>query len=133
MASVLKWVGILALIAFALTGQYMAFVIPYCTGVLDQGRMMLRASHIYILLAGVCSVSIAVYYRPFETARARLLQIVGSSMLALAPPILLTAFVLEAAAHAPLRPMTEVGCWLMLLGGIATLLAGRFERRQQGR
>src|SRR2546423_4556613 len=54
-------VGVLTLIAFILTGQYLRRVYPDMSAVGDGIRMMLRSRHLYIMLAGAVNAALGLY------------------------------------------------------------------------
>ena len=113
--------GVLFLIIFALTGQYMNSILPPFSGELDAQRMIYRASHIYILMASLINLLVGIYYQPFEHKLHKILQHLGSSFLLIAQPVLLAAFIFEPSMNLVDRPYTLVGCWLLLVGSITKL------------
>src|SRR5438552_675417 len=54
--------GVLAAIAFLLTGQYMDKYYNHMVGVPDGPRLLYRTRHIFILLSGLVNLAIAAYF-----------------------------------------------------------------------
>ena len=88
-------VGILSLIAFVLTGQYLKRVYPGMPGMDDGMRMMLRSRHLYIMLAGAVNTGLGLYLVDAGGGWRRTLQRIGSVLIAVAPAVLIAAFFIE--------------------------------------
>jgi hypothetical protein len=82
--------GVVVVIVFLLTGQYMEYVhnrlLP------DGTRMLYRSRHIYLLLAGLLNLVIGIYFVARPRGWRRKLQIVGSVLIVLSPGLLLAGF-----------------------------------------
>jgi hypothetical protein len=118
--------GVLVVIVFLLTGQYMDFQSPKVRELADEGtRMMFRSRHIYLLLAGLVNLGLGVYFT-YRAARWRkLLQIAGSVLILLAPLLMTAAFFYEPTLNGLKRTFTLpavvalfAGVFLHLFGGI---------------
>jgi hypothetical protein len=125
--------GILLLLIFALSGQYLKAILPALEGPIDGQRMMYRASHVYILMIGLLHLVLGIYYQAFEQGLQRLLQQAGSLLLCLAAVLLLWAFATEPAVHSTERSLTVIGCVLALAGSSFMLAAAvvRYWRARQ--
>jgi len=111
--------GVLVVVAFLLTGQYMDFQAPPVRELTDEGtRMMFRSRHIYLLLAGLVNLGVGVYFTYHRTRWRRTLQVAGSVLLILAPLLMTAAFFYEPTLRGLQRPFT--------LPGIVSLFAGVF-------
>jgi peptidoglycan/LPS O-acetylase OafA/YrhL len=111
-------VGALGVIAFVATGVYMRVWHGGMENDQQQLRLLLRSRHIYILLASLLNLALAMHHRPRETAWRWRIARVGSLMIAAAPALLLAAFVRDATM--PEAP----GC--LVLPAIITVVAGTF-------
>ena len=111
--------GVLVVLLFLFTGQYMDFQSPPVRELTDEGtRMMFRSRHIYLLLAGLVNLGIGIYFT-YRTPRWRkILQLAGSALIILAPLLIAAAFFYEPTLKGLKRPFT--------LPGIVALFAGVF-------
>jgi hypothetical protein len=109
-------VGLLMLVIFVLTGQYMDKFHEHLRNTPDAARLLFRSRHIYLLLASLINIVLGVYLARGLTAWRNRLQTLGSLLLLLAPALLLYAFFTE-----PFR-----GGWQFAASfyGIIFLLAG---------
>ena len=116
--------GILVVVIFLLTGQYLDFYYPHMDGVSDGVRMMFRSRHIYILLAGLLNIGIGVYFSYHKKFWRKILQLTGSSMLLVAPLLLTAAFFYEPTHGHLQRPFTLPAIVALLSGTLLHLLSG---------
>jgi hypothetical protein len=86
-------------------------------------RMLFRASHIYILLAGLLNIALGSYLRLSGRKSARSIQVVGSICILLAPILLIGAFFYEPFRQSLNRPMTLYAMILLLTGTLLHMLA----------
>ena len=113
--------GILFLVVFAATGQYMLRGLDLPNQDMDAQRMMYRASHLYILFVAALNVAVGCYWNKRSGRFERMLQTTGSAMLVLSQPILLAAFLTEPQDLDSGREVTLLGCLLVLVGVVLTL------------
>lgn len=119
--------GIVVLIVFVLTGQYMRIFHARLQGMEDFPRILFRSRHIYILFASLVNVSIGMYFNYWFARWRKILQIVGSVLIALSSTLLVVAFFYETS-HVMLGSpfsrfgviLTAVGVGLHLIGSIGT-------------
>lgn len=116
------------LLIFALTGQYMQHAMDLPKQPFDAQRMMYRASHLYLLAAGVTNVLTGCYFVACSGALVWL-QRVGSSLLIFSQPTLLAAFALEPPITDTARNWTTAGMVALLAGTVLTLLATHWPKR----
>jgi hypothetical protein len=122
--------GILFIVIFLLTGQYMDFYYPHMDGVGDGTRMMLRSRHIYILLAGLVNLGIGVYFIRQRERWRLLLQLTGSGLLLIAPLLLTGAFFYEPTLpHMP-RPLTLPAIVSLLTGTLFHLISSARQNKE---
>ena len=55
--------GVLVIIVFVLTGQYMDRYHEHLRGMADGPRMLFRSRHIFILLSGLLHLGLGAYWR----------------------------------------------------------------------
>jgi uncharacterized membrane protein len=89
-------VGVLTLIAFIITGQYLSRAYPNMVGVDDGLRMLLRSRHLYIMLAGAVNTGLGLYLIRQARGWRLVVQRLGSVLLLIAPVLLIVAFFTEA-------------------------------------
>lgn len=115
-------IGISAVVIFLLTGQYLEFYYPHMEGVTDGVRMMFRSRHIYILLAGLLNIGIGVYFNYHKKRWRRILQLTGSSLVLVAPLLLIAAFFYEPTHGHLQRPFTLPAIVALLSGTLLHML-----------
>ena len=113
-----RLVGILTVAIFLVTGIYMKMNFPGLYSHNEAIRFMFRANHIYILLAGLLNIVIGTYFIFTPKKWMKNLQIVGSSVLLIAPILLVLAFFLEPQTASPERPLTSYGIFSLALGTV---------------
>lgn len=116
--------GILVVVIFLLTGQYLDFYYPHMEGVSDGVRMMFRSRHIYVLLAGLLNIGIGVYFSYHQKRWRKILQLTGSSLVLVAPLLLIAAFFYEPTLGNLQRPLTLPAIVALLSGTLCHLLSG---------
>ena len=117
-------IGIVVVIIFLLTGQYLDFYYPEMEGVSDGMRMLFRSRHIYILLAGLLNIGIGTYFSYRKERWRRLLQLTGSTLVLVAPFLLLAAFFYEPPRANLQRTFTLPAIVALLTGTLLHLLSG---------
>jgi hypothetical protein len=132
MKSLHKIVGIVVVVIFLLTGQYLEFYYPEMRGVGEGMRMMLRSRHIYILLAGLVNLGIGIYLTPRAKLWRKALQLAGSWLIIGAPFLLVSAFFYEPVLPGLQRTFTLPAIVSLFSGTLLHLLsgagAGKLER-----
>jgi hypothetical protein len=119
-----KVVGIIGVLAFLATGLFMRRY-PGGLASLDGGiRMMFRSRHIYLLLASLLNLGLGTYSGPSATTWRRYGQILGSSPILAAPPLLLVAFFREPSRPELGGPFTTSAVIGLFAGTICHSLAG---------
>lgn len=113
--------GLVVVIVFLLTGQYMEYVhnrlLP------DGMRMLYRSRHIYFLLAGILNLSLGLYLAPRPGGWRRTLQIVGSLLILLSPVFLLAGFFLEPHWGPEKTSIAPLGIFAIGIGTLLHLLS----------
>jgi predicted permease len=116
--------GILVVVVFLLTGQYLKFYYPHMEEVSDGVRMLFRSRHIYILLAGLLNICIGAYFSYHKNRWRKIVQLAGSSLVLAAPFLLVAAFFYEPALANLQRPFTKPAIIALLTGTLLHLLSG---------
>jgi hypothetical protein len=88
-------VGIVAVTAFLITGQFVRHHQPPMATLGDATRLMFRSRHIYILSAGLVNLMLGLYLELQVASWRRMGQIAGSVLLLGSLVLLILAFVLE--------------------------------------
>jgi hypothetical protein len=87
--------GIVALIAFLVTGQVMRHHTPPMTALSDAARLMFRSRHIYILGAALVNLMLGLYMMRRMGGWRYTVQGIGSGLVLIAPVLLVIAFAME--------------------------------------
>jgi Na+-driven multidrug efflux pump len=120
-------VGIVIVIIFLLTGQYLELYYPKMDEVGDGMRMLFRSRHIYLLLAGLLNVGIGAYFSYRKNRWRRVLQLTGSALVLMAPVLLLVAFFYEPPLRNLQRTFTLPAIVFLLIGALLHLLSGAWQ------
>ncbi|HYG81062.1 MAG TPA: hypothetical protein VD861_11775 [Pyrinomonadaceae bacterium] len=117
--------GVLVVIVFLLTGQYMDFQNPKVREMTDEGaRMMFRSRHIYILLAGLVNLGVGVYFTYHSARWRKTLQLAGSILILLAPLLMTAAFFYEPTLKGLQRTFTQPAIVALFAGVFLHLFSG---------
>lgn len=122
-------IGIVVVIIFLLTGQYLEIYYPHMEEVGDGMRMLFRSRHIYILLAGLINIGIGTYFSYRKERWRRVLQLTGSVLVLIAPFLLLAAFFYEPLLPNLQRTFTLPAIEFLLAGTLLHLLSGLRQRK----
>lgn len=121
--------GLLIIIVFLLTGQYMDRYHNHLRGMPDGMRMLYRTRHIFILLSGLVHLGIGTYFRPLAGAVGKGLQILGSVMIASASIAFVIAFFYEPTLADLKTPLSHWGMYLIGVGTLFHFFSGLFDVR----
>ena len=120
--------GLLMMLLFIVSGQYLNFVLPPLEGTIDGNRMMYRAGHIYLMMAAAINIACGMYYTTFAAPLAAWLQRIGAVLLIASQPLLLWGFLLEPGNNTADRLYTQLGCFA-IFAGIAVGFSGWAKQR----
>jgi hypothetical protein len=111
-------VGLVALIVFPLTGQYMRHIaaVPHLDSI---PRLVFRSRHLMILLAGVANIALS-NSQPFHRA-----QRVASVLIMVAPAFLIAAFFIDPARGLNSSGIFRVGMYCMWIAGVILAIVNR--------
>lgn len=122
--------GILFLIIFILSGQYMQHAF---NGLQDWElfeRMLVRAEHIYLLLTSLIHLAMGSYLRSYKRPLFTYLQWTSSLLMFLATAAFLYSFFHEMPTSEIERPFSRMGLYLMLAGVSFHALLSLWKTRQ---
>lgn len=118
-----KLTGVLTVVIFLGTGAYMRINGPALFQSDPTVRMMFRSNHIYILMAGLINIGIGSYLILSQQRRRRILQLIGSSFLLVAPAVLIGAFFYEPSGRGFERHLTLAAIILLFTGTLSHMLS----------
>ena len=120
--------GLLLVIVFLLTGQYMDRVHQHLQFMPDGPRMLYRSRHIYILLSGLIHLGIGAYFRYRVRQSRRILQLLGSLFMTAASVLFVGAFFREPGLTGLETPLSSKGIYLIAFGVVLHVLSSISER-----
>ncbi|MCM5678955.1 hypothetical protein M8A51_05355 [Schlegelella sp. S2-27] len=100
-------VGVLGLLAFVLSGQYMHWVHDHLRGMPDGPRLFYRSVHIYLLWSALLNLALAGAATAPGHPRWAVPRMLASTAVAVGPALLAASFLLETYNAALLRPMAR--------------------------
>ncbi len=116
--------GVLVVVAFLLTGQYMDRYYDHLSGMPDGPRMLYRTRHIFILLAGLLNLAVGAYVTGRARPQGRVLQVLGSVLVVTASVLFVAAFFYEPKLRGLYTPLSHWGTYAMAGGVALHLLSG---------
>lgn len=122
-------VGIVGLILFLLSGQYMDLVHDHLRGMPDGPRLLFRSTHIFLLWSSLLNLLLGCYLTSTAPAFLRYVRVIGSYALLVGPPLLAASFLVESQTETLVRPIARVAIYLALAGAIAHAIAALWPRR----
>lgn len=122
--------GVIVLVVFLLTGQYVDRYHQHLAYMNDGPRMLYRTRHIFILMSGLLHLGIGSYFN-YRLGRARrALQITGSILIAAASVLFTIAFFYEPRLDGLYAPLSKWGVILIASGTLLHLFSGAGERNE---
>jgi hypothetical protein len=115
--------GLLLVVIFLLTGQYMRIHLHRLQYLPDGPRMLFRSRHIYILLAGLLNLGLGIYYTYRMCGWRRSLQFAGSILIILSPLAFIVAFFYEPRLADLDAPLTGWGMYGIVAGTLFHLFS----------
>ena len=115
--------GIVVIVIFLLTGQYMDKFLHHLAGMPDGPRMLYRTRHIYILLAGLLNLGIGTYFSYGVTRWRRILQYLGSGLIVAATALFIAGFFSEPKLAGLETPWSGQGIYLIAYGTLLHLFS----------
>lgn len=121
--------GLIVFVVFLLTGQYMDRYHQHLMYMADGPRMLYRTRHIFILMSGLLHVGIGDYFKYRLQTWQRVLQILGSLFITIAPVLFTVAFFREPHMQNLETPLSLPGMILIAVGALLHLVSGVKEDR----
>lgn len=119
-------VGVVAVLVFLGTGQYMRHRNPAMAALADATRMLYRSAHIYLLMAGLLNLAVGAYIVPGH----KWVQRIGSIFLFAAPVLMFAGFWVESMQSGINRPLTAFGVYLAFAGTLLHFVAAVAQKRE---
>jgi hypothetical protein len=110
------FIGIVGIIVFVLTGQYMHWAHDHLRGMADGPRLLYRTSHIYLLWSSLLNLVVGVSDLSTEERLVRVSQFGASTLVLAGPALFLFSFFKESNTGMLSRPVTRVGIYAALAG-----------------
>jgi hypothetical protein len=125
--------GLLGVLLFLLTGQFMRHHTPPMRAVSPDVHMMHVSRHIYLLGAALVNLALGLYVSPLTLLRTRTAQQIGS-VLVLISPILLTIAFFQEPAHglAGRSWRSSYALYALLAGSLLHVLSVFAEQAKEG-
>lgn len=114
--------GIVVVLVFLGTGQYMLHRHPAMTEIPTQSRLLYRSAHIYLVMAGLLNLAVGTYLSPGR----KWLQLPGSILLLLSPVLIFWGFATESMRPVIDRNLTSLGVYTTFAGTLLHALSGAF-------
>ncbi len=116
--------GIIILVVFLLTGQYMDRFHDHLMYMADGPRLLYRTRHIFILMSGLLHVGLGTYLTLRLTTARRTLQLIGSILITLATLLFIVAFFYEPDLQDLHTPLSLAGTITIAIGTLLHLFSG---------
>lgn len=116
--------GVLVVLAFLLTGQYMDKFYNHMVGVPDAQRLLFRTRHIFILLAGLLNLGIGAYFAYRVEKWRRTVQLLGSLLIIVASFLFVIAFFYEPKLSDLHTPLSHWGTYTIAAGALLHVISG---------
>jgi len=120
--------GVLIVVSFLLTGQYMDKFHNHLVGVADGPRLLYRTRHIFILLAGLLNLGIGAYFTYRVETWRRTMQLLGSLLIFVASLLFLIAFFYEPRLSNLHTPLSHWGAYTITAGALLHVVSGVMRR-----
>jgi hypothetical protein len=119
--------GLVLLVVFLLTGQYMDRFHEHLRYMPDGPRMLYRTRHIFILLSGLLHLGIGSYFSYRAEKWRRVLQVLGSALITIAPVLFTIGFFYEPNLQGLYAPLSKRGIIMIAVGALLHVVSGAKE------
>ena len=116
--------GVLIVVCFLLTGQYMDKFYNHLDGMADGPRLLYRTRHIFILLSGLLNLGIGAYFTYRVQPLQRTMQLLGSLFIFSASLLFLIAFFYEPNLGNLHTPLSHWGTYTIATGAVLHVVSG---------
>ena len=118
--------GLVLVLVFLLTGQYMEYV--HNRTLPDGVRVLYRSRHIYLLLNALINIALGLYVQYAPSGWRRSLEIIGSVLIIVAPAFLLAGFFYEPSRGANQTIIAPYGIFATAIGILLHLVSAIRKR-----
>ena len=119
--------GLIVLVVFLLTGQYMDRFHEHLKYTADGPRMLYRTRHIFILMSGLLHLGLGSYFSYRAQTWRRALQMLGSALITIAPLLFTIGFFYEPYMQGLHAPLSKIGIIIMAVGALLHVVSGAKE------
>ena len=116
--------GLIVLVVFLLTGQYMDRFHEHLRYTPDGPRLLYRTRHIFILMSGLLHLGIGTYFSYRAQTWRRVLQILGSVLITITPVLFTIGFFYEPYLQGLYAPLSKAGVIMMAVGALLHVVSG---------
>ena len=116
--------GLIVVIVFLLTGQYMDKHFNHMVGVADAPRLLYRTRHIFILLSGLLNLGIGAYFIDRQETWQRAIQVLGSILIFTASLLFVIGFFYEPNLANLRTPLSHYGAYAIAAGAVLHVISG---------
>lgn len=116
--------GLVVVVIFLLTGQYMHRYLNHLVGMPDGPRMLYRTRHIFILLSGLVHLALGLYVVPRVLLWQRVMQWLGSTLIIASSLLFLAAFFYDSIRGDLAAPLSYRGVFAIAIGMLGHLVSG---------
>ena len=113
--------GIILVVIFLLTGQYMEYV--HNRELADGTRVLYRSRHIYLLANALINICLGLYVSYATEGWRRVVQLLGSVLIMLAPMFLLVGFFYEPPRGPEQTKIAPYGIFATAIGVLLHLVS----------
>jgi len=121
-------VGLVLVLVFVLTGQYMDYV--HNRTLPDGIRILYRSRHIYLLLNALINITLGLYVQYAAAGWRRSIQLIGSVLIMIAPAFLLAGFFYEPPRGAEHTIIAPYGIFATAIGILLHLVSAWRKRHK---
>jgi len=126
-------VGLVALLAFLLSGQAMHFHRPPTHALAPEFRLMFVSRHIYLLAGALVNLCLGLYLQPSRLGWRRIAQMLGSVLVVISPAFSFLAFLYEPERGMAGHSWRTPAGLIPLFAGVMLHLVSRIgEKRSAG-
>ena len=122
-------IGVAGLVAFVVTGQYMAIVLRGLAAMPDGPRLLYRSAHLYLMWSSLVNLVVGFYFVAAVERGVRLAQMAASACLLVGPLLVVVGFFVESPANDFSRFYTSVANYLALGGVLVHVATSRVSSR----
>lgn len=124
--------GVLVVIGFVLTGQYMDKFYNHMRGMPDAPRLLYRTRHLFILFSGLLNLGIGAYFTYRTEIWQRTLQVLGSLFIFAASLLFIIGFFDEPNRGDLRTPLSHYGAYAIAAGAVLHVISGVKSRDDAG-